>query len=98
MISLSALVAKRGESCEWCKSHKATERHHIFLGRMKGKPELDDERNICILCHDCHSSGKVSNRFAREWFWMVQSERYPDMMQWYRDLDLKAQKEVFWNE
>lgn len=95
MISLSALVAKRGDSCEWCKARRATERHHIFFGHMKGKPELDDERNLCLLCHHCHSSGKVSNRFAREWFWMVQSERYSDMIQWYSQLDLKVKEFYF---
>lgn len=94
VISLVALISKRGSSCEWCKSRRATERHHIFCHRCKGRPELDDERNIMIVCNHCHSSGKVSNRFAREWFWMIQSERYPDLMQWYSALDLKV-KELF---
>lgn len=50
-----------------------------------------------LVCKKCHDSGKVSNRFAREWFWMVQSERYPGLLGWYQGLGLKA-KEVFWND
>lgn len=97
MITLASLKSKRGEMCEWCKVRKATERHHIFVHRKKGRPDLDDERNICLVCHHCHQSGKVSNRFAREWFWIVQSSRYSDMLTWYNGLDLKV-KERFWNE
>ena len=93
VISLSALKSKRGDMCEWCGKRVATERHHIFYHRMKSKPELDDERNLLLCCHDCHQSGKVNNRFAREWFWMRQSERYNDMLAWHEGLPLKVKEQ-----
>lgn len=92
MISLADLKAKRGDLCEWCKVRKATERHHIFFGHMKGHPDLDDERNLCLVCQTCHQSGILSNRVAREWFWMVQSERYPGLLDWYNSVELKVKE------
>lgn len=93
-ISISYLVSKRGSSCEWCGIHKATERHHCLIHKMKGHPELDDERNLMLVCHECHESGMLNNRVAREWFWMRQSGIYPDLITWYNGLDLKV-KELF---
>ncbi len=94
MISLSDLIAKRGAICEVC--HHSTvylERHHVFQHRMKGKPELDDERNLELVCPRCHSTvaNSYENRCA---FWRIQSVRYPDLLAWYSSIPLKC-KESF---
>ena len=95
MISLSALKAKRGPMCEWCKAEKAIHRHHCLIHGMKGHPELDDERNLMLVGQRCHiDEGLVNNYFVRVWFWAEQLKRYPDLREWYAGLPLKS-KEYF---
>ena len=60
---------------------------------MKGHPELDDERNLMLCCEECHSSGIVNNYFARMMFWDKQLKRYPDLREWYSQLDLKVREQ-----
>lgn len=67
------------------------QRHHCFIHRMKGKPELDDERNLQLTCRVCHQ--KVANsRSNRCEFWKVQLERYPDLREWYDKIPLKVKE------
>ena len=94
MISLTSLKSKRGEWCEWCKRRKAVHRHHCLVHRMKGHPELDDERNLMLVCNKCHDDGIVNNYFVRMIFWSKQLKRYPDLREWYAGLPLK-EKENF---
>jgi hypothetical protein len=97
LIDLPDLVRERGTLCEWCETHPATERHHCLFHRMKGHPELDDKRNLMIVCAQCHQSGEVNGYFARCWFWRRQVARYgwEAMMEFYNGVKLKI-KEVFW--
>jgi predicted flavoprotein YhiN len=64
---------------------------------MKGKPELDDPRNLMNVCHECHMSGEVNGFEARRRFWQRQCARYgeEDMRRWVESLPLKH-KERFW--
>jgi hypothetical protein len=61
---------------------------------MKGHPELDDERNLMLVCNKCHDSGIVNNYFVRVMFWDKQLRCYPDLREWYAGLPLK-EKEYF---
>jgi hypothetical protein len=60
---------------------------------MKGHPELDDERNIGLVCEECHQSGKVNAYKSRVNFWIVQKQRY-DMIAWWKSLPV-IEKEMF---
>jgi len=90
MIPLYELAMKRGWRCECCGlPGYDLQRHHCFIHRMKGKPELDDERNIQIVCAPCHRK-KANSRENRCKFWQVQLKRYPDLREWYDGLPLKC--------
>lgn len=93
MITLTSLKSKRGEMCEWCHAEPMTQRHHCLIHRMKGHPELDDERNIMGVGIKCHSNGIVNSRVAREWFYMQQCERYPDFREWWAKLPMKVKEQ-----
>ena len=95
MISVQELADKRGWACEIC-GHATVylERHHCLVHRRKGHPELDDERNIQLVCKRCHET--VANSFEnRRAFWAIQLTRYPDMRKWYASLPTKYRKESF---
>ena len=92
LLNLAELKLKRGELCEWCGLNPATEKHHALVHRMKDHPELDDERNIMLVCHNCHESGWVNSYGARVMFWYRQKERYPDIKDWYSGLELKVKE------
>ena len=95
MISVSDLAAKRGYQCEICgRATIALQRNHVFHKRSKGHPEFDDERNLQLVCADCHEhkAHSYENKVA---FWAIQLRRYPDLQSWYDGLNLKATKERF---
>lgn len=54
-----AVLAERGELCEWCGSNKNLQVHHKFyLKYPNGKKILPWEYNInclLVLCNDCHT-------------------------------------------
>ena len=54
-----AVLAERGELCEWCGSNKNLQVHHKFyLKYPNGKHILPWEYNInclLVLCNDCHT-------------------------------------------
>jgi hypothetical protein len=92
MISVQDLAAMRGWKCECCGwPSMSLERHHVFLHRMRRFPELDDERNIQLVCRDCHAN-TANCRDNRLKFWKVQLVRYPDLREWYEDLPLKIKE------
>jgi len=92
LISVFDLVKKRGRLCEWCNARPAVHRHHCLIHRMKRHPELDDERNLMLVCEECHQSGIVNNYFARMMFWDKQLKRYPDLREWWSQLPLKSKE------
>jgi len=59
---------------------------------MKDKPELDDERNIGLVCQKCHNSGIPNSHESRCRFYRRQLERYPDMDAWLAGLPLKVKQ------
>jgi len=50
--------------------------HHAFIGRMKGYPILDDERNLVLVNHDEHIARKFDTRYWRIFFWETQVQEY----------------------
>ena len=97
MISVQELADKRGWACEIC-GHATVylERHHVFIHRMKRYPELDNERNLQIVCYPCHIKVGHTHENKRA-FWAKQLERYGDknMREWYASLPTKYRKESF---
>jgi len=61
---------------------------------MKGHKELDDKRNIMLVCSACHHSGIVNGFEARRWFWQRQCERYGQqaMQEFWEGVCLKAKE------
>ena len=96
MIPLYELAMVRGWRCEICGfGTYDLQRHHCLVHRMKGKPELDDERNLQIVCSACHQK-RANSRENRCNFWKIQLKRYPDLEDWYNGLPIKV-KERFDN-
>ncbi len=93
MKPLAYFIQKRGSICENCnRPSPYFERHHWLVHKMKSKPELDDERNIGLVCKRCHESGIVNSYESRCRFYLRQLSRYPDMEVWLQGLNLKAKE------
>jgi hypothetical protein len=93
MITVLELRQKRKTTlCEWCRKRECTQRHHALLRRDKRKPELDDEKNLILVCPYCHQAGYVDSKEARKLFWIMQVNRYGDftMRDWLESLPLKV--------
>lgn len=87
------LVKERGWCCEICgKPQTVLHAHHCLFHRMKGKPQLDTNYNIQLVCEDCHSS--VANSYEnRQEFYERQALRYgKEFYAWYESLSLKVKK------
>ena len=81
--------------CDWCGLRPATERHHCLINRNRHKPELDDERNIGNVCHDCHAQWiGTGGREVREKWWGIQCAKYGmgNMRVWYNALRLRVKE------
>ena len=52
--ALMRRLLKQAECCELCRSRRNLEVHHIIPVSFGG-PE-DDERNMIVICHTCHSA------------------------------------------
>ena len=84
--------------CEWCEVHPATERHHCLLGRDINNPELDNERNIGMVCRKCHSQWiGTGGRLVKESWWKIQCAKHgeADMQEWYSGLSLRTKERFF---
>ncbi len=88
------LLEERGPMCQICKLQGASELHHAIYGRMKGVKELDDERNLLLVCQKCHSNVSYATRRLA---WHLNCVRYgeADMEMWHDELPLLS-KENFW--
>ena len=90
-------MKERGSVCEveGCLN-LATEAHHVFYNRRRGKhavPELDVDENFELVCHSCHSiTGKATSYENRVQFWEKQCERYGReyMRRWHEELPIKV--------
>ena len=87
-IDKAAILAKRKDGwwkCCDCGCFKnGHDLHHAFIGRKKGYPILDDERNLVLVNHDEHIARTFDTQRWRKRFWMVQTARYglPAMLEW----------------
>ena len=90
------LIKERGPVCEVEGCYNlATEAHHVFYGRRRGKhavPELDVDENFMLVCEECHGvTGKATSYEVRLQFWQRQCERYghEHMVNWHAGLPIK---------
>jgi hypothetical protein len=86
------LLRERGWTCECCGDEPATELHHVFCHRMKGKRGLDDEENLQLVGEKCHHvNGKANGNANCRAFWIIQCTRYGRrrMREWLARLDVK---------
>lgn len=93
MITVLELREKRKTRlCEWCNQRECTQRHHALLRRDKRFPELDDEKNLILVCPYCHMTGIVDSKDARRVFWTKLCNRYGEfaMLDWLESLPLKV--------
>lgn len=85
------LVKERADNkCEICGGRRGLQIHHSLYHRMKGKPELDEEENLELVCSVCH---EYANTYShRRHFWRRQCKIYgkETMREWHNDLDLKV--------
>jgi len=98
MITVMELREKRKTHiCEWCHLRECTQRHHALIRRDKRFPELDDEKNLILVCPHCHMSGEVDSKEARKIFWTRLCERYTEfaMLDWLESLPLKIKQWEF---
>ena len=98
MLPLSYFIEARGPMCEICGERPAEHRHHALYGRAKRYPELNDERNIQIVCVVCHLyTGAADTWDNRMNFWLVQCDRYgkADMIAWHEGLPMKVKERAY---
>lgn len=86
------LVQERGMFCEECRFRPATEMHHAILRRSIKHPEYDCPENLELVCHECHSSGRLDTFDHSVKFWRRQKERGYDMDGWIKSLNLKTRE------
>ena len=81
------LIRERGALCERCKTNPAIDAHHSCINRMKNIKELDDERNILLVCRTCHKPSWEFRVFA----WETNCIRYgkQSMLEWLLSVPLK---------
>jgi hypothetical protein len=92
VISVMELREKRRVNlCEWCNERVACQRHHALIRRDCRFPELDDEKNLILVCEACHYIGVVDSKDARRVFWTKLCNRYGEfaMLDWLESLPLK---------
>jgi hypothetical protein len=89
VISTEELIKLRGYYCEECgKPAYTLQRHHWLFKRDKRFSFLNDERNLGLVCLDCHEN--VSNSYeSKKRFFLKQCKRYTDMKEWLANLPLK---------
>jgi len=91
------LLQERGYKCECCGDRTSNDyqAHHCLFHRMKGRPELDEDYNLQILCGLCHPFANAY--WFRCLFWEKQVERYGNylMVEWYHSIRL-PDKPQFW--
>ena len=48
------VIERDGGACAHCFSRPAQIHHKKYRSRAKGDPEVNDEKNLVLLCADCH--------------------------------------------
>jgi hypothetical protein len=85
-IDKADILTRRGMLCDCGCRQWGYDLHHCFLGRRKGYPILDDERNLVYVNADEHRPPvkKFDKQIWRVFFWEVQCLRYGEkaMLEW----------------
>lgn len=94
------LSGRASLSCDCGCGKPGHDLHHCFIGRRKGYPVLDDERNLVLVNHDEHIARKFDNVYWRRVFWKKQISRYgrEDMYEWVFGIPEKMLDRVDWLE
>lgn len=98
-INKESILARRHNLlCDCGCGQEGHDLHHCFIGRKKGYPELDDERNLVLVNHAEHISRAFDNKKWRVKFWKVQCERYgiDEMLDWIRIIPEKMLSRMDW--
>jgi hypothetical protein len=94
MKPVSYFIQVRGNCCEACghpfSYYRPAQRHHCIQPRQKGKTFLDDEKNIELVCQQCHMSGMLDTEIHAIEFAKRQIARGVDVVGWYYSLPLKV--------
>lgn len=89
-------IQLRGRKCDYChRPASSLQRHHWLFHRDKRFLVLDDERNIGLVCLECHDSGEVNSFESRVEFYYLQKKRYPDLDIWLANLPSKIIQQNF---
>jgi hypothetical protein len=83
-IDKYAILIHRSRLCDCGCKQVGQDLHHCFIGRMKGYPILDDERNLVLVEHNEHIARKFDNLLFRVFFWEKQCQRFGKkaMLEW----------------
>lgn len=79
------LIEERGYECEHCGGDPE-HAHHAIMNRKKGVKELNDPRNLILVCRRCHKHGWEYRKRA----WRINCERYgrKNMIDWLENIPL----------
>jgi hypothetical protein len=97
-IDKAAVLEHRGFLCDCGCDLLAQDLHHAFIGRKKGQPHFDDERNLMHVNHWEHIERKFDNRQWRIKFWNIQCGRYGEeaMQEWLDEIPDKFRHRIDW--
>lgn len=91
-----ALMKERNiHICQCCGLRQAEEAHHCLYRRMKGVAELNDVKNLQLVCRECHYiTGKADSWENRVAFWEWACEYFgrEQMIAWHQSLPLKIKE------
>jgi len=98
-IDKEAILAKRiSLMCDCGCGQAGHDLHHALIGRRKGYPILDDERNLVLVNHWQHDKRMFDNLEWRKKFWKVQIERFGHwkMIAWVQIIPDKLRDRIDW--
>ena len=72
------IFARDGGYCVWCgrKGSDLAHLRHYGAGRKKLSGILDEPKNACVLCHDCHMKNHAGQSPTRKELEDLLSRRY----------------------
>lgn len=81
--------------CQVCGIRQAEEAHHCLYGRRKGVKELNDDRNLQLVCRECHKFSGKAKSFENKinfWRWACRYYGEDSMLEWHNSLPIKVKE------